>query len=62
MNTRKFILAVAVILLPAILIVATAFRMGFPDEKKGAFAYKDFEKASKCRTCHGAFYEQWSQS
>jgi len=62
MNTRKIIFTGAAILLVATLFAIVAFRSGIPDELKGAFKYKDFESAKKCRTCHTAFYEQWSQS
>lgn len=62
MNSRKFFLAGATLSMGAFIVILTAFRPGLPDEKKGAFAYKDFEPAQKCRTCHVQFYEQWSQS
>jgi nitrate/TMAO reductase-like tetraheme cytochrome c subunit len=62
MSFRKIFLASAALVLLASIMMITAFRPGMPDDKKGAYAYKDFESAKKCRTCHGAFYEQWSQS
>ena len=46
-------------------IVFTAFTLLAPsstEDKKGAFPYKEFESAAKCRTCHTGFYEQWSQA
>jgi nitrate/TMAO reductase-like tetraheme cytochrome c subunit len=62
MNSRKIISTSAGITLIALIFFITAFRPGMPDDKKGAYDYKDFESAKKCRTCHGAFYEQWSQA
>jgi hypothetical protein len=32
------------------------------ESQKGKYAYKDFESASKCKTCHPGIYEQWSQA
>lgn len=62
MSSRKIILSLTAVLPAVSLIVITAFRPGVPADQKGAFAYKDFEPAQKCRTCHVQFYEQWSQS
>lgn len=62
MHSRKIIVIGAALLVLAAISVITAFRPGFPDGKKGAYQYKDFESARKCRTCHVAYYEQWSQS
>jgi hypothetical protein len=28
----------------------------------GKFKYDDFDKPTKCKTCHNSFYQQWSQS
>jgi hypothetical protein len=53
------------ILIPAtaILIMASSFILeGVMKDLKGKYTYKDFESAKKCRTCHPALYEQWSQS
>lgn len=57
----------AAIIISAILFwaVVTAFsiRSLFPPEDlKGKYAYKDFEPARKCGSCHTDFYEQWSQA
>jgi hypothetical protein len=49
----------------AILVLLTAFtvRLLAPQEDlKSKYAYKDFEQAKKCRSCHPGFYEQWSQA
>ena len=62
MFSRKTIIPIAAILLPILFIAASTVRMGPEGDLKGAYAYKDFESAKKCRTCHTAFYEQWSQS
>jgi nitrate/TMAO reductase-like tetraheme cytochrome c subunit len=62
MDPRKFIIAFTGLMLVVSLFVISAFSPGMPDEIKGAFEYKDFEQAKKCRTCHVAFYEQWSQA
>jgi hypothetical protein len=32
------------------------------EDLKGKYKYKEFESAKKCKTCHGAIYEQWAQS
>jgi hypothetical protein len=32
------------------------------EDLKGKYPFKEFESASKCRTCHPAIYEMWSQS
>jgi hypothetical protein len=62
MNSRKILTTGTGILLIAALFFITAFQPGLPDDKKGAYTYKDFESAKKCRTCHGQFYEQWNQA
>jgi hypothetical protein len=62
MNHRKIIPIYSAVIPVAVLFFITAFRPGTPDDKKGAYEYNDFEKAAKCRTCHVAFYEQWSQA
>src|SRR5512133_2399064 len=48
-----------------ILLALTAFtvRVMAPQEDlKGKYSYKDFETATKCRSCHPGLYEQWSQA
>ncbi|MEX0982909.1 MAG: multiheme c-type cytochrome [Bacteroidales bacterium] len=53
------------ILIPAtaiFLMASTAILEGIMEDLKGKYSYKDFESAKKCRTCHPALYEQWSQS
>jgi hypothetical protein len=54
------------ILFPASItfLVITAFSvfMSPQDSLKSKYKYKDFESAKKCRSCHPAIYEQWSQA
>ncbi len=33
-----------------------------PEDPKGKNKFKDFESASKCKTCHPGIYEQWTQA
>ncbi|MEX0986855.1 MAG: multiheme c-type cytochrome [Bacteroidales bacterium] len=52
-------------LLPATALLFTAFTAILQEKMhdlKGKYAYKDFESAKKCRTCHPDLYQQWSQS
>lgn len=55
-------LAAAVFAILAVL--ASAFNIGrsHEDTLKGKYAYKDFESAKKCGSCHPGTYQQWSQS
>lgn len=62
MGSKRFLLAGSAVTLIAAIAIMASFRPGTPEDIKGAYAYKDFESAKKCRTCHTAFYEQWSQS
>ena len=62
MKPARFYYLAAGMMLAAVLFCLTAFGPGSPGDIKGAFAYKDFESAKKCKTCHTQFYEQWSQS
>ena len=53
------------LLIPAtglLLATSTFVLQGLMEDLKGKYTYKDFESAKKCRTCHPALYEQWSQS
>ena len=46
-----------------LLAMLTAFNRLAPQEDlKSKYAYKDFESAKKCRSCHPGIYEQWSQA
>jgi len=46
-----------------ITLTAFAFIRSLPQEDlKGKYAYKDFESAKKCRSCHTGIYEQWAQA
>ena len=47
----------------ALTLSAFAFVKFLPQEDlKGKYAYKEFESAQKCRSCHPGLYEQWSQA
>lgn len=49
----------------AVLVIAgSAFTMGrsHEDTLKGKYAYKDFESAKKCGSCHPGTYQQWTQA
>ncbi len=61
---KKSIIAVfTVALLLLFLVSASAYKVMVENNNlKGAYPYKKFESASKCRTCHPGIYEQWSQS
>ena len=48
-----------------VILVITAFtisKIAPQEDLKARYSFKDFESAKKCRSCHPAFYEQWSQS
>jgi len=62
MNPRKKILLSTAFLLGASFFLTVAFRPALMEQLKGAFKYREFESAKKCRTCHTVFYEQWSQA
>jgi len=49
----------------SVLLVLTAFtisKLTPQEDLKSKYAYKDFESAKKCRSCHPDLYEQWSQA
>ena len=63
--TKKRTTLIALVLTGSItlILILTAFRMLLPQEDlKSKYAYKDFESAKKCRSCHPGIYEQWSQA
>jgi hypothetical protein len=65
MRLMKKPFAVVAILTIAIILVITAFRgdiRPFQEDLKGKYAFKNFEPAAKCKTCHPAIWEMWSQS
>ena len=62
MFPKKILFILAVIIIPALFIAATVYRMASSEELKGKYQYKDFESAKKCRTCHTVFYEMWDQA
>ena len=45
-----------------VILFILAFRPVGQEDPKGKYKYKDFESASKCKTCHPGIYEQWKQS
>jgi len=66
MHSRKRIppeIAVLTVVLMALLLTAFTVRMLLPQEDlKGKYAYKEFESAKKCGSCHPGIYEQWTQA
>ncbi|MGE5419186.1 MAG: multiheme c-type cytochrome, partial [Chloroflexota bacterium] len=44
------------------LLFFTAFSASSQDDPKGKYKLKDFETAKKCKSCHPAIYEQWTQA
>jgi len=66
MQSRKRIppaIAVLTVVLMALLLTAFTVRMLLPQEDlKGKYAYKEFESAKKCGSCHPGIYEQWTQA
>lgn len=47
----------------ALVVITSALTIAINKEDlKGAYSFKEFENAKKCRTCHPGIYEQWSQS
>ncbi|HLN21110.1 MAG TPA: multiheme c-type cytochrome [Bacteroidales bacterium] len=55
-------LRVVYILIAAAVLILLAFRTVPQDDPKGKYKFKDFESAKKCKTCHPAIYEQWTQA
>jgi len=65
MKVRKSVLIFAALAGSSFLVITvlTAFNRLIPQEDlKSKYAYKDFESAKKCRSCHPGIYEQWSQA
>jgi hypothetical protein len=62
MKFRTIQFAGAATLTAASFFAMVAFSPALMEGLKGAFKYKEFESAAKCRTCHTAFYEQWNQA
>jgi hypothetical protein len=54
------------IILPVTLLLSLALLTGAymsnQTDLRGKYAYKDFESARKCGSCHPGIYEQWRQS
>lgn len=64
---KRRILSYKFMILPAFLLLLAAMAFTFSNMKpqedlKSKYAYKDFESAKKCRSCHPGIYEQWSQA
>lgn len=53
---------VYVFIILIVLILTLAFSIVPQEDPKGRYRFKDFESSKKCRTCHPAVYEQWSQA
>lgn len=56
---------IIVISTAAVMLTLTAFTIMLKapqEDLKSKYSLKDFESAKKCRTCHPALYEQWSQA
>jgi len=53
-----------VVSLTALTLLIHAFtpRVSHEETLKGKYAYKDFESAKKCGSCHPGTYQQWTQS
>jgi hypothetical protein len=58
--SARIILPVTLLLTAALL--TGAFMSKSQTDLKGKYAYKDFESARKCGSCHPGIYEQWKQS
>jgi hypothetical protein len=64
MQVRKKIpsaITVVTVVLLALILTAFTVRM-LQEDLKGKYAYKDFESAKKCGSCHPGIYEQWTQA
>jgi len=60
--TQKLISAI-ILAITILTLTAFAYIKLLPQEDlKGKYAYKDFETAKKCRSCHPGIYEQWAQA
>lgn len=55
-------LIVPAALLLLLLAGFTINKAALQEDLKSKYAYKDFETAKKCRSCHPGIYEQWSQA
>ena len=66
MNRKKrFVIFIIFVPSAAVILFLTAFTlklMAPAEDLKNKYAYKDFESAKKCRSCHPGIYEQWSQA
>jgi hypothetical protein len=66
MNSKtKNPLVISRVSVVAILLIILSFSSGkmLPQEElKGKYAYKDFEAARKCGSCHPGIYQQWIQA
>ncbi|HLN54384.1 MAG TPA: multiheme c-type cytochrome [Bacteroidales bacterium] len=50
------------LLLTTALWLLVAFSAASQEDLKGKYKLKDFESARKCKSCHPAIYEQWTQA
>ena len=58
---RYFILF-GIVVIPVSILLAFTVKMLPEDNLKGKYAYKDFETAKKCGSCHPGTYQQWTQA
>ena len=62
-KTKTAKLLAAFIATALLIVMAFSVSNMLPQEDlKGKYAYKDFESALKCRSCHTGIYEQWNQA
>jgi nitrate/TMAO reductase-like tetraheme cytochrome c subunit len=64
-NPKKIPVKILIIQSALVILVITAFtisKIAPQEDLKAKYSFKDFESAKKCRSCHPAFYEQWSQA
>ena len=64
-NILKKIRVIPIFAAVIVVVFISAFSVRYmapQEDLKGKYAYKDFESAKKCRTCHPGIYEQWSQA
>ena len=58
----QVILPFLVLITPVILLAFSTGRFFQQEDLKGKYAYKNFETAGKCGSCHKGIYQQWTQA
>src|SRR4030042_5679757 len=61
-RSHVIIMSITGAVLLMIVMAFTINRIAPQEDLKSKYAYKDFESAKKCRSCHPGIYEQWSQA